>query len=110
MLWNSQAMTTPQSLVVWFEIPFRSLRFPRNPDQPWGLFFERDIRRNFEFSFYPHISSNTQGWLTQETHADRLRNISPERNTKYVPYGSRRSFHRLDDHPDCVPHHIGPSL
>ena len=53
MLWNSQGRITPQGFVLWFEIPFRSLRFPRTPDQDWGIFFERDIRRNFEFSFYP---------------------------------------------------------
>ena len=110
MLWNSQGRITPQGFVVWFEIPFRSLRFPRNPEQTWGLFFERDIRRNFEFSFYPHISSNTQGWLTQETHADGLRDISPGRNIQFVPYGSLRSFHGLDDRPGGVPHFFGKSF
>ena len=110
MLWNSQGRITPQGFVVWFEIPFRSLRFPRNPEQTWGLFFERDIRRNFEFSFYPHISSNTQGWLTQETHADGLRNISPGRNMQFVPYGSLRSFRGLDDRPGGVPHFFGKSF
>jgi hypothetical protein len=110
MLWNSQGRITPQGFVVWFEIPFRSLRFPRNPEQTWGLFFERDIRRNFEFSFYPHISSNTQGWLTQETHADGLRDISPGRNMQFVPYGSLRSFRGLDDRPGGVPHFFGKSF
>ncbi|PYT49135.1 MAG: hypothetical protein DMG44_11820 [Acidobacteria bacterium] len=110
MLWNSQGKITPQGFVVWFEIPFRSLRFPRNPEQTWGIFFERDIRRNFEFSFYPHISSNTQGWLTQETHADGLREISPGRNIQFVPYGSLRSFRGLDDRPGGVPHFFGKSF
>ena len=110
MLWNSQGRITPQGFVVWFEIPFRSLRFPRNPEQTWGLFFERDIRRNLEFSFYPHISSNTQGWLTQETHADGLRDISPGRNMQFVPYGSLRSFRGLDDRPGGVPHFFGKSF
>jgi len=109
MLWNSQGKITPQGFVVWFEIPFRSLRFPRSPEQTWGIFFERDIRRNFEFSFYPHISSNTQGWLTQETHADGLREISPGRNIQFVPYGSLRSFRGLDDRPGAVPHFSGKS-
>src|SRR5260370_36705957 len=77
---NYKGKTPPQGFVVWFEIPFRSLRFPRNPEQTWGIFFERDIRHSNESSFYPHISSNTQGWLTQETHADGLREISPGRS------------------------------
>ena len=29
-VWNSQAKLTPQGYIVLFEIPFRSLRFPRN--------------------------------------------------------------------------------
>jgi len=110
MLWNSQGKITSQGFVVWFEIPFRSLRFPRNPEQTWGIFFERDIRRNFEFSFYPHISSNTQGWLSQETHADGLKKISPGRNIQFVPYGSLRSFRGLDDRPGGVPHFVGKSF
>ena len=110
MLWNSQGKVTSQGFVVWFEIPFRSLRFPRNPEQTWGIFFERDIRRNFEFSFYPHISSNTQGWLSQETHADGLKKISPGRNIQFVPYGSLRSFRGLDDRPGGVPHFVGKSF
>ena len=110
MLWNSQGKVTSQGFVVWFEIPFRSLRFPRNPEQTWGILFERDIRRNFEFSFYPHISSNTQGWLSQETHADGLKKISPGRNIQFVPYGSLRSFRGLDDRPGGVPHFVGKSF
>jgi hypothetical protein len=110
MLWNSQGKVTSQGFVVWFEIPFRSLRFPRNPEQTWGIFFERDIRRNNEYSYYPHISSNTQGWLTQETHADGLREVSPGRNIQFVPYGSLRSFRGLDDRPGGVPHFIGKSF
>lgn len=110
MLRNSQGKITPQGFVVWFEIPFRSLRFPRDPDQTWGIFFERDIRRNFEFSFYPHISSNTQGWLTQETHVDGLKEVSPGRNMQFIPYGSLRSFRSLDDRPGGVPHFFGRSF
>src|SRR5258708_19338154 len=110
MLWNSQGKLTPQGFVVWFEIPFRSLRFPRNAEQTWGIYFERDIRRSNEYSFYPHISSNIQGWLTQETHADGLKEISPGRNIQFVPYGSLRSFRSLDDRPGGVPHFIGKSF
>src|SRR5260370_16413056 len=99
---NYKGKTPPQGFVVWFEIPFRSLRFPRNPEQTWGIFFERDIRRSNESSFYPHISSNTQGWLTQETHADGLREISPAPNIQFVPYRSLP--------PLPTPHHLPPAL
>ena len=97
MLWNSAAKLTGQGYVAWFEIPFKSLRFPGTAEQTWGLFFERDIRRNNEFAFYPHISSNAQGFLSQETEMEGLAKISPGRNLQFIPYASFRSFRGLDD-------------
>lgn len=96
-LWNSSAHITSQGYVAWFEIPFKSLRFPRSPDQKWGIFFERDIPRNNEASFYPPISSDQQGLLPQEASAVGMKEISPGRNMQFNPYGSFRSFHALDD-------------
>lgn len=110
MLWNSQARITPQGYVLWFEIPFRSLRFPRSPEQTWGIFFERDIRRNFEFSFYPRVSSNKQGFLTQETEITGIKNVSPGRNIQFIPYGALRSFRALDDRAGAAPHFYGESF
>jgi hypothetical protein len=96
-LWNSDAKITSEGYVAWFEIPFKSLRFPGTPDQTWGIFFERDIKRNNEYSFYPRITSNAQGFLSQETDMDGLQEISPGRNLQFIPYASFRSFRTLDD-------------
>jgi hypothetical protein len=46
MVWNSEAKLTGKGYVAWFEIPFKSLRFPPADLQTWGVFFERDIKRN----------------------------------------------------------------
>jgi len=110
MLWNSQGRVNSQGYVLWFEIPFRSLRFSRESVQSWGIFFERDIRRDNEFSFYPRITANTQGFLTQESEMDGMRNISPGRNMQFIPYGSLRSFRALDDRPGGVPQFVGKSF
>ena len=95
-VWNSAAHLTDQGYVAWFEIPFKSLRFPHTPEQRWGILFERDIPRNNEASFFPAISSAQQGFLTQEGTAEGMRDISPGRNIQFNPYGSFRSFHALD--------------
>lgn len=95
-LWNSTAHLTANGYVAWFEIPFKSLRFPRTPEQKWGIFFERDIPRNNESSFFPRITNNQQGFLTQEATANGLREISPGRNMQFNPHASFRSFHALD--------------
>jgi hypothetical protein len=114
MLWNSEARLTPQGYVEWFEIPFRSLRFHPRENQTWGIFFERDIRRNNEASFYPRITSNAQGFLAQETEMDGMEHISPGRNLQFIPYASARSFRNLDDRDLSEPHfhgkHIEPRL
>lgn len=113
-LWNSDAKLTGRGYVIWFEIPFKSLRFPATEMQKWGVFLERDIRRNNEYAFYPHISSDAQGFLSQETEMHGLRNISPGRNMQFIPYASLRSFRALDDRDPSQPHfhgkHIEPRL
>ena len=95
-IWNSSAHMTKQGYVAWFEIPFKSLRFPHTQEQKWGVLFERDIPRNNEAAFYPRITSNEQGFLSQETTVDGIKEISPGRNMQFNPYGSFRSFHALD--------------
>ncbi len=95
-VWNSSAHLTKEGYVAWFEIPFKSLRFPHTSEQRWGILFERDIPRNNEASFFPAISSNQQGFLTQEIAATGMKEISPGRNIQINPYASFRSFHSLD--------------
>jgi hypothetical protein len=107
MVWNSEARLTGRGYVAWFEIPFKQLRFPARSDQTWGVFFERDVKRNNEYSFYPHITSNAQGFLAQETAMDGLEKISPGRNLQFIPYLSVRSFRGLDDRDPNNPHFHG---
>jgi hypothetical protein len=34
-VWNSSAHLTKEGYVAWFEIPFKSLRFPHTSEQKW---------------------------------------------------------------------------
>ena len=110
MVWNSEGKLTGRGYVAWFEIPFKSLRFPATDGQNWGLFFERDIKRNSEYSFYPHISSNAQGFLNQETEMDGIEKVSPGRNMQFIPYLVGRGFRQLDDRDPLNPHFSGKHL
>jgi hypothetical protein len=38
MVWNSDAKLSGAGYVVWFEIPFKSLRFSQSPEQTWEFF------------------------------------------------------------------------
>ena len=64
-LWHSRGRLTPQGLVVWMAIPFRSLRFPTRLEQTWGIQFVRFIPRNNEGDTWPYRSSRIQGRLNQ---------------------------------------------
>src|SRR5437762_558424 len=77
-VWNSQAKLTSQGYIVRFEIPFRSLRFPRNfaymgsasaavhsgemvrqprqaAEQTWGITILRNIPRLNEQDYWPYV-------------------------------------------------------
>lgn len=96
-LWYSSTEITDKGYMAWMEIPFKSLRFPKTGAQRWGFFFERDIPRNNEASFFPHISNNEQGLMSQEAEMVGMEGISPGRNMQFIPYGSFSSFRALDE-------------
>ena len=49
-LWYSDAKLTVDGYVTLTIIPFKSIRFPDNPQQTWGLVVDRFITRNNEWS------------------------------------------------------------
>ena len=95
-LWYSRGRLNSQGYVVWIAIPFKSLRFPLQQEQMWGIILNRGIPRMSENDFWPHISSRVEGRLTQEATLSGLEGISPGRNTQVIPYGLGRSFRSLD--------------
>src|SRR5215475_3771092 len=124
-VWNSQAKLTSQGYVVWFEIPFRSLRFPRNfaymgsasaalrsgemirrpnlPEQTWGITVLRNIPRLSEEDYWPYVSSRISGRLNQEGTLNGFSGISPGRNMQFNPYGLFHSFRAIDDRDSINP-------
>jgi len=57
----------------------------------------REIIRENEKAFWPHISINQEGRLGQAGTAQGLSGISPGRNIQLIPYGLLNSFHTVDD-------------
>ena len=110
MLWNSDAKLTAEGFIAWFQIPFKSLRFSPASIQTWGIFFERDIRRNNEDAFYPRITSDAQGFMAQETDMDGLEKISPSHNMQFAPYASLKSYRYLNDLDPAHPFFSGKDL
>jgi hypothetical protein len=96
-LWYSKGKLTGQGYIVWMAIPFRSLRFPSAQNQTWGVVLLREIIRENEQAFWPHISVNQEGRLGQAASAQGMNGISPGRNIQLIPYGLLNSFHAVDD-------------
>src|SRR5947199_1898180 len=95
-VWQADARQTADGYVLRLAIPFRSLRFPRTPDQHWGIALARYIRRNNEESYWPYITKRLAGLVPQFGTLDGLADISPGRNLQAIPYGAFTGARFLD--------------
>lgn len=94
-VWESEGTLTDRGYVVRMAIPFKSLRFPRAPEQRWGLLFNRDVPRLNEETFWPRYSNRIQGRLNQTGTLNGLAGISPGRNLQFIPYATARRYRVL---------------
>lgn len=96
-LWHSEGRLTERGYVVSIAIPFRSLRFPREEIQTWGIVLARRVSRGqSEESYWPPVSNRVEGVLNQAGAITGLHDVSPGRNLRFIPYGTFRSFQALE--------------
>src|SRR5260370_36836210 len=81
--------------MVLVTVPFKSLRFSREPSQTWGIMLARVIPRNGERAYYPANSAKIQGWLTHDGDIEAFQDISPRGNMQFLPYASLDAFRKL---------------
>jgi hypothetical protein len=103
-VWYSQGSLTPEGYVAWMAIPFKSMRFPSDREQAWGIILYRGIVRENEDSFWPQISQRFEGRLAQASTVSGLEGISPGRNVQLIPYGLLNSFREIDARNPNDPH------
>jgi len=95
-VWNSEGRITRTGWMALMAIPFRSLRFPpRGAD--WGAVFWRNLPRNSENDFWPRVSANVSGELSQvgTLHIVGLAGVTGSHNVQLNPYGIAQSEHSL---------------
>jgi hypothetical protein len=102
-VWHSKGKITERGFVVWMAIPFRSLRFPSNGAQSWGIQVSRFNTRTSEDGYWPQHTARIEGRLNQAGTLRGLQNISPGRNIQLIPYGVLRSFRALDTRDPAAP-------
>src|SRR6266849_2718454 len=86
-LWYSEGRLTADGYIVWMAIPFKSLRFPAEPAQDWGVALDRVIIRTNEVAFWPYVTTRVQGIAQQFATLEGLEQISPGHNMQFIPYG-----------------------
>jgi hypothetical protein len=96
-VWDSDGRITHKGWMALIAIPFRSLRFPPHGSQ-WGAVFWRNLPRNSENDFWPRVSANVSGMLSQEgtLHLDGLTGVTGSHNIQINPYALGQNEHTLE--------------
>jgi hypothetical protein len=95
-LWDNTGRVTSDGYIVFFSIPFKSLRFYSVPEQTWGVALYRVILRKSEYDYWPYVTQRVEGLTQQFAPVAGLENVSPGRNIQLIPYGLLASDHFLN--------------
>src|SRR5260370_1316235 len=95
-LWDNAGRVTPDGYIVFFSIPFKSLRFSHAPEQTWGLALYRVILRKSEYDYWPYVTQRVEELTQQFAPVTGLEHVSPVRNIQLIPYGLLASDHFLN--------------
>lgn len=88
-VWEVSAQRTPEGWSAEFAIPFRTLRFPQDSDQPWGFNVYRIIRRKNEEVLWSSWSRSNEGFkrVSRAGHITGLSDLPrPGLNLEFKPY------------------------
>src|SRR6266481_1031505 len=95
-LWDNAGRITNDGYIVFFSIPFKSLRFSNVPEQTWGLALYRVILGKSEYDYWPYVTQRVEGLTQQFAPVGGLEEVSPGRNIQLIPYGLLASNHFLN--------------
>src|SRR6267142_711751 len=95
-LWDNAGRVTSEGYIVFFSIPFKSLRFSSDPEQTWGVALYRTILRKNEYDYWPYVTQRVEGLTQQFAPVAGLDNVSPGRNIQFIPYGLLANDHFLN--------------
>jgi hypothetical protein len=98
-LWESSGRIHENGWNVEFKIPFKSIRFPEQKIQTWGINFKRFIYRKKETSYYSHIKRD-EVKLEKSAIIEGIYDIYGGNNLEifpYLGYRSSRSVEQSDD-------------
>jgi hypothetical protein len=94
-VWDSEGQVTRDGWMALIEIPFRSLRFRPNGSD-WGVVFKRNFPRNSESDFWPRVSTNITGTLSQEGTLHGIQGVTGSHNVQINPYALAQNERTLE--------------
>ena len=97
-VWDSEGRVTPEGWLALIAIPFRSLRSHR-ASSDWGVVFMRNLPRNSEEDYWPRISAQVSGVLSQEGTLHDIEGSTGSHNVQLNPYvlgQNERTLNSLD--------------
>jgi hypothetical protein len=94
-VWDSEGRVTPDGWMALVAIPFRSLRF-RPGGLDWGVVFMRNFPRNSEVDYWPRVSTNISGVLTQEGTLKGIEGVTGSHNVQINPYALAQNERTLE--------------
>ncbi len=100
--WTVRTQITTEGWSAEFEIPFRTLRFPREDIQTWGINFQRNIRRRNERAFWTQLPRQYN--LYRVSRAGRLTGlvVPQPRNLQITPYALGQADRRFEAAPASI--------
>ncbi len=105
-VWDTWGRRTPFGYVVLMRIPFQSLRF-RHADtgetQIWGLVLRRWISHETERVYWPRVSRQFAGRLTQAAPIEGFANVQRGHNIQLIPYVLGQGYRKLDNRNPLAP-------
>jgi hypothetical protein len=97
-VWDSEGRVTRDGWMALVAIPFRSLRFP-SVGSDWGVVFMRNLPRNSEVDYWPRVSADVSGVLSQEGTLRGIEGVTGSHNVQINPYSigqNERTLNALD--------------
>ena len=108
--WQVATSVTDLGWTAEIAIPFRTLRYPRNDVQNWGVNFQRNIRSRNEQAFWAPLPRQYN--LNRISLAGELQGVSvpAQRNLQLTPYALGEVLHRSGDARNLSTGDVGVDL
>jgi hypothetical protein len=95
-VWESTTSITVEGWVAELRIPYSAIRFPKNPEQTWGLQLTRSVRRTREVTQWSLTPNATNNALLYWGKIDGINDVKTPLRLSFTPYlsvyGDRTPF------------------